>query len=1114
MIIQFKRGHKNTLPRGELGEPLFAIDTGELFIGMGLDQDPVKINGVNVYSQSTQPTSPQVNDIWVDISNPDNIIMYIYDQNYGWVQSSQSGIIGNLDSLLTYSKDNIVNAINELYGKLFGQVLNFKLEIIDNGYQIKVTWKNPVNAEFNGRELYVSSDVDITRLTRDELQNVVGQGKQILVTDGLGSGWGNNEEYIVQTNINTMYYFKIFTKYQIGDYVFYSDGISASIEQKDIIPPGDLKHLIQIPLNNTIILQWENPDDEDFQGIRIVRKTGYYPYHENEVGPNVATFEITDGSTMFIDEGLINNTFYYYHLFPYDDKGNFNRNEANRIHTYPSAFTVPDVLYLSQASENEGAQVRLTFTNPTESEGMEYEGREIYVSTKDLSGYTRTMCLNDNEVHRLDNTFGMGPGNQDTFVYDSSNYEIGDRLYFKVFQFFKIINQIYYSNGTQTSVVLSDLVPPDNQIYIDSEVFEYYVKMKYKDPDNQDWQGTYIVRKQNVNPPLTETDGDLVTVNTIRNQYQNNWFIDDTNITVGMPYTYRFFPFDRQGNVNRTSDFFTVVPQLDPKSVKNFVADTSEENIVRLSWINPTLTEFPEWQGTLIIRNESHIPESPTDGVIVFQSENPNETQFIDVNVEPGKTYYYRQITYDYNNIYTLESLRFVKQTPYGIPPSNLISHRFLVQHNYIQLQWEEFPDPDWYNTKVIRNEVRQPIQHNDGAMVENVVGVLGKYKNKWFVDYSVVPDVTYYYGIFPGDTHGNYNINLTKGPIQVEDRPNPTNVSATSINNGLGIHVSFTCPSEDVPTQGNLRYMYLYQSLINISDLDMATCQNNDDVQLVSYKAVRQGTESFIEESTGFEVGKRYYLKVFSVYEKNTILYASTGVTTQITQSDITPPNDVVNFKVTQGDKEVHMTWGDPLNEDWQGTYIVRKQNEPPVDEFDGTLIIDSKIRDFYKAGRVLVDPTVENDVLYYYRQFPYDKNGNVNRTQNTFNIKSVTPYVQGIAEIPNQVTKLNVPQNADIDIKLQDTFLQNAHVDVLKLDTSTQAENSVRTITQFDLSDSQLFEYDEDSVEFTGVMKLKRVHRVNSEFYNQIDEGNIYALHVKKDDYKQLLSIDIART
>jgi len=61
----------------------------------------------------------------------------------------------------------------------------------------------------------------------------------------------------------------------------------------------------------------------------------------------VATFEITDGSTMFIDEGLINNTFYYYHLFPYDDKGNFNRNEANRIHTYPSAFTVPDVLYLS-----------------------------------------------------------------------------------------------------------------------------------------------------------------------------------------------------------------------------------------------------------------------------------------------------------------------------------------------------------------------------------------------------------------------------------------------------------------------------------------------------------------------------------------------------------------------------------------------------------------------------------------------------------------------------------------------------------------------------------------------------------------------------------------------
>ena len=1112
MIIQFKRGYKNTLPRGELGEPLFAIDTGELFIGMGLDNDPVRINGVNVYSQETEPTSAQVNDIWVDISDPNNIIMYIYDQNYGWVQASQSGIIGNLNELLTYQKDNVVNAINELYGKLFGQVLNFALNILNNGNSIKVTWKNPVNAEFNGRELYMSSEIDISQMTRDEIQNIVGQGKQTLITDGMGSGWGNNEEYILDVEINKMYYFKIFTKYKINDYIFYSDGISDSIEQKDIIPPGNVRNLIQIPLNNTIILQWENPTDEDFQGIRIIRKTGYYPYHENETGPNVAVFDITDGSTIFTDTGLINNTFYYYQLFPYDDKNNFNRNEENRIHTYPSPFTVPDVLYLKQESENEGKQVRLTFTNPDEPEGMIYEGREIYVSAKEITGYTRSMCLSDPEVIRLDNTYGAGPNNADTFIYNSSHYEIGDRLYFKIFQFFNILNSIYYSNGTQVSVILVDLVPPSKQIFIDSEVFESYVKIKYQDPDNDDWQGTYIVRKQNINPPLSETDGDLITVNTIRNQYVNNWFVDSTNITVGMPYTYRFFPFDKQGNVNRNSDYFTATPQLDPKQVKNFVADTSEENIVRLSWINPTISEFPTWKGTIIVRNESHIPESESDGIIVFQSENINETQFIDVNVEPNTTYYYRQITYDIDNIYTLESIRFVVQKPYGIPPSNLLSHAVLVQNNFIQLQWEEFPDPDWYNTKIIRNETRQPLSHTDGAMIYNMIGTIGQYKNKWFVDYSVVPDVLYYYGIFPGDDKGNYNINITKGPVKLEDRPNVTNMTVESINNGKGIKITFTCPSENITTQGNLRYVYQYAGLTDISNINMAECQNNDEIKFLTRKSVRQGNIDTIEIQDGFTVGVRYYIKLFQVYEKNTLLYTSTGVTQQLTQKDITATGDVINFTIKQGDREVHLKWGDPLDEDWQGTYIVRKQNEIPIDEHDGILIIDNKIRDFYKTT-ILVDPTVENGILYYYRQFPYDNSGNINRNETVFNIKSATPYVQGLQEIPNQVTRLNVSQNTTIDIKLQDQFLQNAHVDVLKLDTSTQAENSVRVITQYNLSEQAMFDYDPDSVEFTGVMKLKRNRIVNSEFYNSIPEGNIYKLSVSKDDYKKLLGIDIVQ-
>jgi hypothetical protein len=49
--IQFHRGLKSTLPNGEIGEPLYAMDTKELFIGMGLDKPPVKVTGVNTFVQ-------------------------------------------------------------------------------------------------------------------------------------------------------------------------------------------------------------------------------------------------------------------------------------------------------------------------------------------------------------------------------------------------------------------------------------------------------------------------------------------------------------------------------------------------------------------------------------------------------------------------------------------------------------------------------------------------------------------------------------------------------------------------------------------------------------------------------------------------------------------------------------------------------------------------------------------------------------------------------------------------------------------------------------------------------------------------------------------------------
>ena len=76
-----------------------------------------------------------------------------------------------------------------------------------------------------------------------------------------------------------------------------------------------------------------------------------------------------------------------------------------------------------------------------------------------------------------------------------------------------------------------------------------HVELKWTDPENIaewepkpcSWEGTIVVRKLN-SPPLNRWDGILVTDSTVRDQYSENAFIDDT-IEVNRVYYYGIFPY-------------------------------------------------------------------------------------------------------------------------------------------------------------------------------------------------------------------------------------------------------------------------------------------------------------------------------------------------------------------------------------------------------------------------------------------------------------------------------------------------------------------------------------------------------------------------------------------
>ena len=75
-----------------------------------------------------------------------------------------------------------------------------------------------------------------------------------------------------------------------------------------------------------------------------------------------------------------------------------------------------------------------------------------------------------------------------------------------------------------------------------------------------------------------------------------------------------------------------------------------------------------------------------------------------------------------------------------------------------------------------------------------------------------------------------------------------------------------------------------------------------------------------------------------------------------------------------------VELKWTDPDNIAewapvpcaWEGTIVVRKLNAPPLNRWDGEVIVDSTTRDQYSTD-AYIDDTIQLNRVYYYGIFPY---------------------------------------------------------------------------------------------------------------------------------------------
>ena len=115
-----------------------------------------------------------------------------------------------------------------------------------------------------------------------------------------------------------------------------------------------------------------------------------------------------------------------------------------------------------------------------------------------------------------------------------------------------------------------------------------------------------------------------------------------------------------------------------------------------------------------------------------------------------------------------------------------------------------------------------------------------------------------------------------------------------------------------------------------------------------------------------------------------------------------------VTGIQTLAASEKVYVKWTDP--EDlvvagsnlaaWGGTILVRKAGSPPVSRRDGTIVVDSKVRNAYQNA-YFCDSGLTNGVTYYYKFFSYTtQNAYTDSEDNEFN---KTPAAVAVGNVTN---------------------------------------------------------------------------------------------------------------
>lgn len=154
-----------------------------------------------------------------------------------------------------------------------------------------------------------------------------------------------------------LYHYRIKSMDAAGNLTVSQDQILSTLSVGDTTPPADIQNFTAAAGTSQITLNWTNPSDDDFVGVRIIYRTDHFPTSLDD-GEVLGDFSGTPDSTMsVIHAGLQNNVTYYYSASTYDGQGNYQHTahtSATPIGTSQERGTGGSIQHASEASSGGG----------------------------------------------------------------------------------------------------------------------------------------------------------------------------------------------------------------------------------------------------------------------------------------------------------------------------------------------------------------------------------------------------------------------------------------------------------------------------------------------------------------------------------------------------------------------------------------------------------------------------------------------------------------------------------------------------------------------------------------------------------------------------------------